>query len=546
MGFVSTFLGIVGFAIGLPIGLILGFFLFVYSKPKEVKEPIITPIHEMDTSAMLELLPEIPYWIKSPDYERVDWLNKYISDMWPYLDKAICKMIKSTAEPIFADYIGKYQIKDIKFENLCLGTLPPTFHGMKVYETNENQLVLEPAIKWAGNPNIVLAVTLMSAKIRFQLVDLQVSASPRIHLKPLVPTFPCFANIVVSLMEKPYVDFGLMVMGGDIMSIPGVYRLVQETIKKQVASLYHWPQFLEIPVLDTATAAVKKPVGILHVNVIRANKLLKMDVIGTSDPYVRLRLSGEKLPEKRTSIKMRNLNPEWNEKFKLIVKDPETQALELHVYDWDKVGEDDKIGMQLVPLKELTPNEPKKFTLDLLKNTNMNDPHNKKPRGTLEVELTFDPFKLESDSFKRLGTFSQKQVSVDRTFAADELLSEAGLLSVTVIGAEDLEAVKYHTNPYAQILFRGERRRTMIVKKNRDPRWNEDFEFMVEEPPLNEKLRVEVFSKRRTFGFSKKESLGFVDIALDDVVNNGRINEKYHLINSKNGIIQVELEWRTT
>lgn len=87
MGFVSTFLGIVGFAIGLPIGLILGFFLFVYSKPKEVKEPIITPIHEMDTSAMLELLPEIPYWIKSPDYERVDWLNKYVSEMWPYLDK---------------------------------------------------------------------------------------------------------------------------------------------------------------------------------------------------------------------------------------------------------------------------------------------------------------------------------------------------------------------------------------------------------------------------------------------------------------------------
>lgn len=545
MGFVSTFLGIVGFAIGLPIGLILGFFLFVYSKPKEVKEPIITPIHEMDTSAMLELLPEIPYWIKSPDYERVDWLNKYISEMWPYLDKAICKMIKSTAEPIFADYIGKYQIKDIKFENLCLGTLPPTFHGMKVYETNENQLVLEPAIKWAGNPNIVLAVTLMSVKIRFQLVDLQVSASPRIHLKPLVPTFPCFANIVVSLMEKPYVDFGLTVMGGDIMSIPGVYRLVQETIKKQVASLYHWPQFLEIPVLDTATAAVKKPVGILHVNVIRATKLLKMDVIGTSDPYVRLRLSGEKLQEKRTSIKMRNLNPEWNEKFKLIVKDPETQALELHVYDWDKVGEDDKIGMQLVPLKELTPNEPKKFTLDLLKNTNMNDPHNKKPRGTLEVELTFDPFKLESDSFKGLGTFSQKQVSLDRTLA-DELLSEAGLLSVTVVGAEDLEAVKYHTNAYAQILFRGERRKTTTVKKNRDPRWNEDFEFMVEEPPLNEKLRVEVFSKRRTFGFSKKESLGFVDIVLDDVVNNGRINEKYHLINSKNGIIQVELEWRTT
>lgn len=35
-----------------------------------------------------------------------------------------------------------------------------------------------------------------------QLIDLQVSVAPRIILKPLVPTFPCFASIIVSLMEK--------------------------------------------------------------------------------------------------------------------------------------------------------------------------------------------------------------------------------------------------------------------------------------------------------------------------------------------------------
>lgn len=34
------------------------------------------------------------------------------------------------------------------------------------------------------------------------MVDLQVFASPRITLKPLVPSFPCFANIYVSLMDK--------------------------------------------------------------------------------------------------------------------------------------------------------------------------------------------------------------------------------------------------------------------------------------------------------------------------------------------------------
>lgn len=35
-----------------------------------------------------------------------------------------------------------------------------------------------------------------------QLVDLQIFAALRVTLKPLVPTFPCFASIVVSLLEK--------------------------------------------------------------------------------------------------------------------------------------------------------------------------------------------------------------------------------------------------------------------------------------------------------------------------------------------------------
>ncbi|CAO1940357.1 unnamed protein product [Urochloa humidicola] len=58
-----------------------------------------------------------------------------------------------------------------------------------------------------------------------QIVDLPVFASPRITLKPLVPTFPCFAKILVSLMEKA-------------------------TIKKQVASMYLWPKTLEVPIMD--------------------------------------------------------------------------------------------------------------------------------------------------------------------------------------------------------------------------------------------------------------------------------------------------------
>ncbi|KAK1363500.1 hypothetical protein POM88_039061 [Heracleum sosnowskyi] len=67
------------------------------------------------------LLPEIPLWVKNPDYDRVDWLNKFIEHMWPYLDKAICKTAKNIAKPIIAEQIPKYKIESVEFEALTLG-----------------------------------------------------------------------------------------------------------------------------------------------------------------------------------------------------------------------------------------------------------------------------------------------------------------------------------------------------------------------------------------------------------------------------------------
>ncbi|KAK1366175.1 hypothetical protein POM88_041736 [Heracleum sosnowskyi] len=108
----------------------------------------------------------------------VDWLNKFLEHMWPYLDKAICKTTKNIAKPIIAEQIPKYKIESVEFEALTLGSLPPTFYGMKVYVTDEKELIMEPALKWAGNPNVTVAVKAYGLKATVQVVDLQVFASP--------------------------------------------------------------------------------------------------------------------------------------------------------------------------------------------------------------------------------------------------------------------------------------------------------------------------------------------------------------------------------
>jgi len=70
---------------------------------------------------------------------------------------------------------------------------------------------------------------------------------------------------------------------------------------------------------------------------VRALNLRKKDLLGASDPYIKLKLTEDRAPSKKTSVKHRNLNPEWNEEFNISVRDPESQVLELVVYDWEKV-----------------------------------------------------------------------------------------------------------------------------------------------------------------------------------------------------------------
>ncbi|KAL6987393.1 hypothetical protein U1Q18_013140 [Sarracenia purpurea var. burkii] len=191
---------------------------------------------------------------------------------------------------------------------------------------------------------------------------------------------------------------------------------------------------------------------------------MEKDFLGTSDPYVQLSLSGERLPAKKTSIKMNNLNPDWNEDFKLIAKDPKSQALHLYLYDWEKFGAHDKLGMQVIPLKLLTPNKTKQFTLDLLHSTKPNDPHNKKQRGKIMVEMRFIPFK--EDNERSSGPLErQKRNGSEGKSPEDKALFGGGLLLVMVIGAEDVEG-KHHNNPYALVHFRGEQRKTKVNLSN--------------------------------------------------------------------------------
>ncbi|XP_050262856.1 synaptotagmin-3-like [Quercus robur] len=127
--------------------------------------------------------------------------------------------------------------------------------------------------------------------------------------------------------------------------------------------------------------------------------------------------------------------------------------------------------MQIVPLRLLTPHETIEFTLNLVKNTNPNDPHNKKCREKLVVELTFKPF--IDDSVRFSGSLHGSGKSEDMVGKGSEDVSlnrAAGLLLVLLQGAEDVEG-NHHNSPYAVVNFGGEQKKTKTIKKTRDLCW---------------------------------------------------------------------------
>lgn len=112
------------------------------------------------------------------------------------------------------------------------------------------------------------------------------------------------------------------------------------------------------------------------------------------------------------------------------------------------------MGLNVLPLKELAPEEPKVVTLDLLKNMDPNDVQNEKSRGQIVLELMYKPFTDDE-----IPKASEETNEIQK--APDGTPDGGGLLVVIVHEAQDVEG-KHHTNPQVRLLFRGEEKRTKV------------------------------------------------------------------------------------
>lgn len=100
---------------------------------------------------------------------------------------------------------------------------------------------------------------------------------------------------------------------------------------------------------------------VLRVKVIAGIDLAKKDIIGASDPYVKLSLyvadENRELALVQTKTIKKTLNPKWNEEFYFRVC-PQNHRLLFEVFDENRLTRDDFLGQVDVPLSHLPTEDP--------------------------------------------------------------------------------------------------------------------------------------------------------------------------------------------
>uniref|UniRef100_A0A2I3HWH9 Synaptotagmin-7 n=1 Tax=Nomascus leucogenys TaxID=61853 RepID=A0A2I3HWH9_NOMLE len=187
----------------------------------------------------------------------------------------------------------------------------------------------------------------------------------------------------------------------------------------------------------------------LTVKIMKAQELPAKDFSGTSDPFHKL----------ETKVKRKNLNPHWNETF-LFEGFPYEKVVQrilyLQVLDYDRFSRNDPIGEVSIPLNKVDLTQMQTFWKDLKPCSDGSG-----SRGELLLSLCYNP--------------------------------SANSIIVNIIKARNLKAMDIGgtSDPYVKVWLmykdkRVEKKKTVTMKRNLNPIFNESFAFDIPTEKLRE------------------------------------------------------------
>uniref|UniRef100_A0A8C4F058 Extended synaptotagmin-like protein 2b n=1 Tax=Dicentrarchus labrax TaxID=13489 RepID=A0A8C4F058_DICLA len=289
---------------------------------------------------------DLPPWVHFPDVERVEWLNKTVKQMWPYICQFVDKLFHETIEPAVKE--SNSHLSTFCFSKIDIGDKPLRVNGVKVYTENvdKRQIIMDLQISFVGNTEIDVDIKRYYCKAGIK--SIQIHGVLRVVMEPLLGDMPLVGALSVFFLKKPLLDINWTGLT-NILDIPGLNGFSDSLIQDIIYSYLVLPNRITIPLVGDVELAMLRfpmPKGVLRIHFLEAQDLEGKDTFlgglikGKSDPYGILQI-GNQLFQSKT-IK-ESLHPKWNEVYEALVYEHSGQHLEIELFDEDP-DKDDFLG----------------------------------------------------------------------------------------------------------------------------------------------------------------------------------------------------------
>uniref|UniRef100_A0A3Q4HJC6 Extended synaptotagmin-like protein 3 n=1 Tax=Neolamprologus brichardi TaxID=32507 RepID=A0A3Q4HJC6_NEOBR len=296
-------------------------------------------------------------WVQYTDVENVQWLNKVLEQAWPFIGMYMEKLLREKIHPSIR--ASNPALKAFTFTKIHFGYKPLKITGIRAYthEVEHREVILDMNISYDGDVDIS---TDASLAITTHVKGLKVQGMLRVILEPLIGQAPLVGGVTLFFIHCPTLHINWTGMP-NLLSIPSLSSLSEETILDAIASIMVLPDRMCIPLIDKVKMDQMRfppPRGVVRVHLLEARDLVAKNthvmnlMKAKSDRYATLRVGSMHFKSKTVK---ENLFPKWNEVYEFIVHEAPGQELELELYD-EGVKEPEKknlLGVLNLPLSHL-------------------------------------------------------------------------------------------------------------------------------------------------------------------------------------------------
>ncbi|KAF9377648.1 hypothetical protein CPB97_010032 [Podila verticillata] len=412
--------------------------------------------------------------------ESTEWINNFMSKFWLIYEPVLSATVVQTVDSILVDQTPAF-LDSIRLTTFTLGTKAPRVESVKAFPKTDPDVVLmdwrvqfNPTdiedmtprqLRTQINPKIVLTIRvgkgIIGAGMPILVEDMSFKGYMRIKLK-LTANFPHIKTLDFCFLEPPEIDYVLKPVGGetfgmDIAHIPGLQSFIRDQTHAILGPMMYAPNVytLDLEQMMTGGASLTAAAGVVQFTIYNAKDLKNTELVGNSDPYVKLRL-GNRPELASTAVKQDTLNPVWDETNTILINNL-NEVICMEILDKDNLRKDRPLGQANFDLKSL---EEEPIQDDVWCKVLRNG----KERGAIRIRAAYYPVQTPKPSAD-----GSTMIPVE---------SNSGILAINLAQAKDI-ARSGKTKSLCQVSLNGRIVHTTKKMSGASPAWGADVDIFV-------------------------------------------------------------------